>query len=254
MPYYIGLSNLSNIRRCGNYAGRRKAERHKLLSAEARRILSLLKNKPFAEENMAREENGRPFFIENGGREWGIDFSISHSGTLAAVSLVRGKNLRTACDLELVRQRAGMKEIAEQFFSVSERDYIFSKDLLSGIRFYEIWTLKECYLKLLGQTVFDMALVPSFINDNGQKQGHFNFCGVVSSPLVFSLFELSGGAGESYILATAIAGTEEEQPEFHWFSPAAADEAPAPGVSLPFRSIAKIKAALKPDETVRPKM
>lgn len=199
MPYYLGLSILSNNER-----------RPKLLSAEARHVLSGLAGRPIAEADIAREVQGRPFFPDSG-----EDFSISHSGALAAVSLVRGANLRTGCDVELVRERPGALAIAKEYFSFPESDYVFPRGRFDGTRFYRIWTLKECYLKLRGLSVFDMAKAPSFILD-----GDLAFDAPAASPLTFYLYELSG-VHERYVLATAVEGALTEEPEIRWFSPVA---------------------------------
>jgi len=222
MPYYIGLSILSTIR----------IQRQRL-SAEARRILSLFEGRPLAENDIARETQGRPFFP---GRA--VNFNIAHSGSLAAVSYVKGENLRTGCDVEKIRPRTMMGEIAEKFFTVPERSYISSRGMFDEKKFYEIWTLKECFLKLRGLSVFDMAACPSFIG----AQNAFIFCGAVSSPLSFCLYELSGD--ERYMLATALEGAEQQPPEIHWFSQSFLD----------CKMIAEIKAAPNPAETVSPKM
>jgi phosphopantetheinyl transferase len=184
-------------------------EHRKFLSAEARRILSLCEGRSIAQDDITRDGAGRPYFA---GRD--TDFSISHSGSLAAVSMVEGKNLRTGCDVELVRPRSMAKEIAEEFFSASERDYIESLGRFDETRFYQIWTLKECFLKLRGLSVFDMTNAPSFISGEGQ----FAFGAAVTSPIQFSLYELTGGEGECYVLSTALEGMKIEQPEIRWFS------------------------------------
>jgi hypothetical protein len=237
MSYYINLSILSN-----KQDNPHRAERQKKLSVEARRILSLCEGRPITDDNIAREKSGRPFFQGSD-----TDFNISHSGALTAVSLVRGKQLRTGCDVELVRPRAKAKEIAEEFFTVPERDYIESRDNLDITRFYQIWTLRECFLKLWGLSVFDMAGAPSFIcgiEPEVRGPSQFALGTAVSSPLSFNLYELSDNAGGRYILATAIAGTEIEQPEIRWFSQDFLD----------CKSIANINAAPSPAETVRPKI
>jgi len=222
MSFYIGLSILSNSR-----AGRKK-----LLRAEARRILSLLAPD---ENSMAKDEHGRPFFS---GQD--IDFNISHSGEIAAVSLVRGEGIRTGCDIELVRHRSGAKEIAENFFSESERNYIFTDSKFEETRFYQIWTLKECYLKLKGLSVFDMPSCPSFIRS---EKNEFSFDAGVSSQYFFRLYELTGHEGEHYVLAVVVEGTEMP-PEIKWFSQDSFD----------CKITAEIKAAPNPAETVRPKI
>jgi len=213
MSYYLNLSFLSN-KPC--YL--QKAEHKKRLSAEALRILSQCESRILTNEDIAREAGGRPFLPGSD-----TDFSISHSGNLAAVSLVRGKGLRTGCDAELVRPRAKAKEIAEEFFTAPERKYIESGGSFNLTRFYQIWTLKECFLKLRGFSVFDMSSTPSFINDaepelHDQFREQFKIDDAGVSPVFFNVYQLTGNAGERYMVATAIEGTEAEQPEIRWFS------------------------------------
>ena len=232
--YYIGLSLVSNK------DSKTRIPRN-LLSGEGRRILSEFEGRVLETEDIAKEENGRPFFP---GRE--TDFSISHSGCLVAVSLVRGENLRTGCDVELVRPRPRMGEIAEAFFSPAERAYIGSPDDRQSkeTRFFQIWTLKECFLKLRRLSIFDITQVPSFVR--GKDREHFfcyDYAEPVSSPLSFTLFELAGPT-ERYILSTVVEGPGEFPPEIRWFSQSV----------LACRSIAEINAALSPAETVSPKI
>jgi len=220
----------------------RKAERRELLSAEARRILSQLEGRPLAEDDIATDAAGRPFFPNRD-----TDFSISHSGNLAAVSLAAGKNLRTGCDVELVRPRAKAPAIAEEFFTAPERDYIESGGGFDATRFYQIWTLKECFLKLRGLSVFDMAGAPSFVINKNQPRSTRRTYGsrnteswyenqlslrvtpcnsvvnILFGQISFHLYELTGNASERYILAAAIEGIEMEQPEIRWFSQEALD-------------------------------
>jgi hypothetical protein len=191
------------------------------------------------------EENGRPYFPD--GKE---DFSISHSGALTAVSFVSGEKLRTrrarlrtGCDVELVKPRAGIIRIAEEFFTAQERNYVISSSQKQNslTAFFEVWTLKECYLKLRGLSVFDMKHTPSFICEkNGDF--HFAFNAATDTPLSFYLYELKGVLNERYILAAAIEGAEQ-LPTIRWFSQSA----------LSARSIAEINAARSPAETVSPK-
>jgi len=222
MPYYLGLSILSTSQRQG-------------LSAEARRILSQFEGRPLADHDIAREKQGRPFFPA-----CMVDFNVTHSGFLAAVSYVKGENLRTGCDTERVRPRVNAPEIAKTFFAAPEQNYITPQGGFNEARFYAIWTLKECFLKLRGLSVFDMVSCPSFIDAHGE----FAVSAAVSSPLSFYLYELSGNPAERYMLATAIEGAEQPPPEIRWFSQS----------FLTCRMIAEIKVAPNPAATVRPKM
>jgi len=230
--YYIGLS-------CLSINQFKKAERKNALSAEARRILSILADNPI--DTIATEKNGRPFF-HNGN----MDFNISHSGAAVAVSLVQGENIhgvkfQTGCDIQLIRPRENLRNIAEENFSAAERDYIFSQDKtqFESTRFFQIWTLKECYIKLRGLSVFDMPKVPSFFSVGGETRTFgtapfgpgadcdaadrylFTFNASGSSPLSFYLYELAYD-GERYMLATAIEGGLGIRPEIRMFSQPAA--------------------------------
>ena len=212
--YYIGLS-------CLSINQSKKAERNNVLSAEARQILSILADSPI--NAIATEENGRPFFHDGD-----MDFSISHSGAVVAVSLVKGENIhgakvRTGCDIQLIRPRENLKDIAEEIFCAAERDYILSQDetQFESARFFQIWTLKECYIKLRGLSVFDMPKVPSFVSCDAAGRYLFTFNASGSSPLSFYLYELVYD-GERYMLATAIEGDWDIRPEIRIFSQSAA--------------------------------
>ena len=221
-------------------------ERPGLLGAEGRRVLSLLEGRPLKENEIERDGNGRPFIP--GSR---MDFNISHSGAMDAVSMLKGEVGRTGCDIQIARPKPGLrkialKEIAGDFFTAPEKRYVFSPGggQSEENRFYEIWALRESCLKLRGLSVFEMASLPSFIGGQGQGQGHFSFDETVSSPLSFYLYELGGETGDRYYLAAALEGEKQSQPEIRWFSES----------FLPCRSIAEIKATLSPASTVRPKM
>jgi phosphopantetheine--protein transferase-like protein len=184
------------------------------------------------------EESGRPYFPD--GKE---DFNISHSGALTAVSLVSGEKLRVGCDVELVKPRAGITRIAEEFFTAQERNYVFnaSQNQNSQTAFFEVWTLKESYLKLRGLSVSDIKKTPSFVCE---KDGDFRFAFSAASnkPLSFYIYELKGTPDEWYILTATIEGAEQLRPEMSWFSQ----------LTLHARSIAEINAARSPAETVSP--
>jgi hypothetical protein len=163
---------------------------------------------------------------------------------MTAVSLVSGEKLRTGCDVELVKPRAGIIRIAEDFFFFFVLDFVLysSQEQNSESAFFEVWTLKECYLKLRGLSVADIKKTPSFVcRKNGNF--HFSFNAATETPLSFYLYELKGASGEWYILAASIEGTAQLLPELRWFSQS----------TLHARSIAEINAARSPAETVSPK-
>jgi len=77
-----------------------------------------------------------------------FNFNISDSGDFV-ICVIDDKTI--GVDIEKVRH-IEYKEIAKSFFSVSEFDYIEKKQLNIQLdKFYEIWTLKESYIKCCGQ-------------------------------------------------------------------------------------------------------
>jgi phosphopantetheinyl transferase len=203
MAFYIGLSILSN-----NGVPRGRSAGQKLLSEEARRILSQFAGRQISGEDILKDGQGRPFF-----RDIDADFNISHSGSLAAVSFAKGKNRRVGCDVEIIKPRPNAKKIAEEYVSVPEMEYILQHDNFNEEIFFRIWTLKECYLKLRGLSVFDIKSAPSFISSEGTWQFIFSEADTAAA---FYLYELHCDT-ERYILAAAAEGAEQ-QPEIRWFS------------------------------------
>jgi len=163
--------------------------------------VSFFEGRPLKKGEILREENGRPYFSDRH-----ADFNISHSGAMVAVSHIKDGKLRTGCDIQLIRTRANTMRIAKQFFSPSEQEYIVHNQT----RFFELWTLKESFLKLRGLSVFDMASAPSFIDDSGNLR-------LVDGAWQLSFFVCTlDAAGQQYMLAAALEGAEGIQPEIHW--------------------------------------
>lgn len=77
-----------------------------------------------------------------------FNFNISHSGDYVLCA-VDDKNI--GIDIEEIKY-IEYKEIAKTFFSAKEIGYIINHDLKCQLdRFYEMWTLKESYIKCCGQ-------------------------------------------------------------------------------------------------------
>ncbi|WP_434304888.1 4'-phosphopantetheinyl transferase family protein [Clostridium botulinum] len=91
-----------------------------------------------------KNQYGKPYLKEYSN----FNFNISHSGeyVLCAVD-----NKSIGIDVEEVKH-IECEEIAKNFFTIKEFDYIANQDLKFQLdRFYEIWTLKESYIKCCGQ-------------------------------------------------------------------------------------------------------
>lgn len=76
-----------------------------------------------------------------------FNFNISHSGEYVVCAI---DDKPIGIDIEQIKH-IEYKDIAERFFSTSELEYIIKADLCNKLKkFYEIWTLKESYIKCCG--------------------------------------------------------------------------------------------------------
>ena len=92
------------------------------------------------------------FRVDKGGKPYieGLDvnFSISHSGTIALCAIADSP---VGVDIEKIREVD--LSVAKKHFAPDEHDYVLEKLSLSRQRFFEIWTRKEAYVKMLGKGI-----------------------------------------------------------------------------------------------------
>ncbi|MCI0472054.1 MAG: 4'-phosphopantetheinyl transferase superfamily protein [Ignavibacteria bacterium] len=88
-----------------------------------------------------KTKNGKPYL-----QSTGIHFNLSHSGEYVAMAL---SDHETGIDVEQIRPIN--YRIAERFFSPEEVGVLNSKSGKSKLEyFFDLWTLKESYLKMIG--------------------------------------------------------------------------------------------------------
>ncbi len=103
-----------------------------LIRREASRSLGV----PFRELHFGYGEHGKPCIAD----ALGYSFSVSHSGGCIAFA-------ESAEDIGVdVQSRQGGKRFAARFFTENERQYA----QLGDCEFFEVWTRKEAYVKMLG--------------------------------------------------------------------------------------------------------
>lgn len=91
-----------------------------------------------------KNQYGKPYLKEYPN----FNFNISHSGDYVLCAI---DDKPIGVDVEEVKS-IECEEIAKNFFTVKEFDYIINQDMKFKLdRFYEIWTLKESYIKCCGQ-------------------------------------------------------------------------------------------------------
>ena len=86
-------------------------------------------------------KNGKPY-AENIDAE----FSISHSGNVVVCAV---SDKPVGIDIEKIRDVN--ESVARRLFTEDERDYVFRDGDFSKERFFEIWTRKEAYVKMMGE-------------------------------------------------------------------------------------------------------
>jgi 4'-phosphopantetheinyl transferase len=108
---------------------------------------------------------GKPFLAACGTASPALGFNLSNSHELALVGFVHG--LEIGVDVEYLKPMTDLEQIAERFFSASER--VALRQLPGELKheaFFNCWTRKEAYLKAVGEGLaapldsFDVTLVP----------------------------------------------------------------------------------------------
>jgi 4'-phosphopantetheinyl transferase len=124
--------------------------RHKTVKGAQRTLLGELISRkmigkkigiPSQEIHFMKTTNGKPY-LDNSS----IKFNVSHSGEWVALAMA---NIDVGIDVEKFRKVNF--NIATRFFSIEENELLEKLEGADKIKlFFDFWTLKESYLKLLG--------------------------------------------------------------------------------------------------------
>lgn len=111
-----------------------------------RRLLGAYLGIPAAEVAFSCSEHGKPSLTPN----QNLEFNVSHTKGMAVLGFCRG--CRIGIDVEHIRTDFQTSEIAERFFSETERAALRAIPLEQRHKaFFRIWTRKEAYIKALGE-------------------------------------------------------------------------------------------------------
>ncbi|HKP64078.1 MAG TPA: 4'-phosphopantetheinyl transferase superfamily protein [Polyangiales bacterium] len=117
--------------------------------ALTRRMLSRVIGVPSEALEFAAGEHGRPELVAPESAR-GFRFNLSHTHGLVACSVAHGADI--GVDVEYAERRVDILGVARQVFSPLE---VAGLAALSGApqreRFFELWTLKEAYIKAIGK-------------------------------------------------------------------------------------------------------
>ena len=100
---------------------------------------------PTAEINVGRHKKGKPYSIDN----TNLRFNMSNSGK--RVVLAFSLDDEVGIDLESLRELDDLDELIEKNFTPAERAYINKVPEEKSRRFFKFWTIKEAYLKAIGE-------------------------------------------------------------------------------------------------------
>ena len=104
--------------------------------------------------NISYNQNNKPYLSHHQ-----IYYSISHSHGLTAIYISSKK-----CGIDIQRIQKVDSSIIKSFATLKEQEYISEKNSL--IRLYEIYTLKEAYIKMIGSNLFNIKSIEFIIKNN----------------------------------------------------------------------------------------
>lgn len=140
--------------------------------AAARILLSEELSISPAEINFKYTSLGKPYIDEN------IYFNITHSAGVAAAAV---NNTEIGIDIEKTRDFD--ERILERVCTEKEKEYILSEknDAEKNKKFFQIWTLKEAYLKCIGTGItVDMKSIEFTIKNGEAFPNRENFTAVLT--------------------------------------------------------------------------
>ena len=140
-----------------------KVERYRMPSSQIqalyvrnylREVLSIYSDLTAEEWRFEYGEKGKPSLIAEQQYETGLNFNISHSKEylLIAVCQREGKSLQLGVDIEHARSSTNIDSIMKHYFSDTElTDLLELSKEEQRERFFDLWALKESYIKATGR-------------------------------------------------------------------------------------------------------
>lgn len=114
-----------------------------------------------------------------------LDFNLSHSGEYFAFVISNDEATIVGIDIEVIKN-SKIDSIVNQYFHKDEASYIYQGKQDALIRFHEIWTRKEAYLKMLGfgltENLFQINVDPgkknfqNYFNPEDKRNIHIYTC------------------------------------------------------------------------------
>ena len=119
-----------------------------------RMLLSRYLGVPANLVRIGRQVKGKPYSIDDPN----LNFNMSNSGNLVAIAF--SYDGEVGIDIEQIRYLPDLDEMINTNFSANEIRFINAKPEQRINRFFRFWTIKESYLKAIGE---GMRLTPDFL-------------------------------------------------------------------------------------------
>ncbi len=111
-------------------------------------------------------EKGKPYLISPDNKTCPLNFNLSHTEDIALLAVSSGQEV--GIDIENKQRTSDWQGIARRFCTPEEQDALFLIEDMAEQReaFYDLWTRKEAYMKVLGSglalspTQFSLTVAP----------------------------------------------------------------------------------------------
>ncbi|KNE75179.1 4-phosphopantetheinyl transferase (plasmid) [Candidatus Burkholderia crenata] len=145
---FLAEMDFSERTRADGFRFQRDRMRYIVTRCAIRSVLSRYTDHPPAAWSFMADAFGRPCLVKNESAITGLTFNITHTSLMIVIALSRSDTV--GVDAES-RERSAPSEVAERFFAASENNALSQLTFeQAAFRFFELWTLKEAYLKAIG--------------------------------------------------------------------------------------------------------
>ena len=114
--------------------------------------------------DLRKHRKGKPFTADDNS----LCFNISNSGNYCVYAFSRAGEV--GIDIEELRPLPDIDELIDKNFTEKEKNYITKNEKLRDERFFRFWTIKEAYLKAIGE---GMRLTPDNLEFSIENDGTF---------------------------------------------------------------------------------
>jgi 4'-phosphopantetheinyl transferase len=163
----LALTN-AELERSSYFKFKEAQESYVISQGGLKLLLSSYLNISPQQVKFGRHSKRKPYSLDDPS----LFFNISNSGNRVVYAFSRAGEV--GIDLELIRPLPDLDELIEKNFSYKEREYINKNDQERLQRFFKFWTVKEAYLKAIGE---GMRLTPDNI-EFSVENGVYNLISV----------------------------------------------------------------------------